>query len=231
MTLKRWGIMMTTIVAGILFAALALSVVILRAEKADFMARLADYEMMGEEFEREWMELRWQHDLAVEFGFNPLIVDMVIHEAKEALDDPEGNDEEFRLIQTHEYLTHIFLSLIYTESRGNPAAVGDKGKARGLTQIWLSTAREYSDDVTAAQLLDPGVNIEISFIHFRHLLTKYRGNFTLALLAWNRGKGRVDELIAWGESPANGFGARVFSVSSDSTRVAVATSVRQMGRR
>ncbi len=165
----------------------------------------------------EFLELKRRHDLAIEFGFNPIIVEIVDNQSREAVSDPDSG-EQFRLIQTHEYLTHIFLSLIYTESKGFVEARGDKGKAHGLTQIWLSTARMYSDDVTSSQLMDPQVNIELSFIHFRHLLEKYRGNFTLALLAWNRGPGKVDKVIAWGQSPANGYGARVFSASVTASR-------------
>ena len=175
----------------------------------------------------ELTEIRRRHDLAIEFGFQPIIVEIVDHHSRAAI--ATGGDE-FRLIQTHEYLTHIFLSLIYAESRGNFSAVGDKGKARGLTQIWTTTAQEYVEDVSAEELLDPGVNIEISFAHFQKLLVDYRGNFTLALLAWNRGAGRVNELIAWGQSPANGYGERVFSASIEASRFSVSVSTLGRGR-
>lgn len=179
-------------------------------------ADLADAVYLAETAVAETREYKRKHDLAVEFGFNPIIVEIVDNQSREAIADQTG--DEFRLIQTHEYLTHIFLSLIYTESQGKIDARGDKGKAYGLTQIWLSTARDYVDDLEPGMLYDPQVNVEISFLHFRHLLTEYRGNFTLALLAWNRGKGRVDKIIAWGESPANGYGARVFNASVSASR-------------
>ena len=161
-------------------------------------------------------QLKRKHDLAIEFGFNPMIVEIVDDQAKKAILTAKG--DEFRLIQTQEYLTHIFLSLIYVESKGVIDARGDKGKAYGLTQIWLSTARDYVDNLEPHQLYDPQINIEVSFLHFRHLLTEYRGNFTLALLGWNRGESRVDKLIAWGDSPANGYGAKVFNASVTATR-------------
>ena len=171
-----------------------------------------------QEVSQNFGELQRLHDLAIEFGFKPIIVDIVDHHSQALL--REGGPE-FRLIQTPEYLTHIFLSLIYAESKGNSGAVGDKGKARGLTQIWTSTARQYAKDITPQALLDPGTNIEISFLHFRKLLQDYRGNFTLVLLAWNRGPGRVNELIRWGQSPANGYGEKVFSASVTASRFAV----------
>ena len=170
----------------------------------------------------ETAEYKRKHDLAIEFGFNPIIIEIVDDQSRKAMLTAKG--DEFRLIQTQDYLTHIFLSLIYVESKGNVKARGDKGKAYGLTQIWLSTARDYVDNLEPAMLYDPQINVEVSFLHFRHLLSEYRGNFTLALLAWNRGKGRVDKMISWGESPANGYGAKVFNASVVATRYALAAN-------
>jgi len=190
-------------------------------QEEDFQTSLADAFRITETAVYEGSELKRKHDLAVEFGFNPIIVEIVDDQSRKAMLTAKG--DEFRLIQTHEYLTHIFLSLIYTESQGNIKARGDKGKAYGLTQIWLSTARDYVDNLEPAMLYDPQINVEVSFLHFRRLLTQYRGNFTLALLAWNRGESRVDKIIAWGESPANGFGAKVFNASVMATRYNLAT--------
>ena len=164
----------------------------------------------------ETAEYKRYHDLAIEFGFSPIIIEIVDDQSRKAI--ASGIGDEFRMIRTSEHLTHIFLSLIYVESQGDVKARGDKGKAYGLTQIWLSTARDYVDNLEPADLYDPQINVEVSFIHFRSLLAKYRGNFTLALLAWNRGSGRVDKLIAWGESPANGYGAKVFNASVTANR-------------
>ncbi len=185
-------------------------------EKERHEAALADALHIAQTAVTEQADLKRRHDLAIEFGFNPIIIEIVDEESRKALETAKG--DEFRLIQTQEYLTHIFLSLIYTESKGVIDARGDKGKAYGLTQIWLSTARDHIADLSPASLYDPQTNIEVSMLHFRQLLKQYRGNFTLALLAWNRGAGRVDKMISWGESPANGYGARVFSASVTATR-------------
>jgi len=150
------------------------------------------------------------YSLSVEFGFDPLIVELVNHEAAEVMKEV---GEEWRLIQTPQYLTYLMLSLIAVESNGNTWAIGDKGKARGLTQIWTPTAKLYQEDITAAALLNPQVNIEISFKHFHALLKKYYGNFTLVLYAWNRGSGKVDRLIAYGRAVENGYGHKVYNAS------------------
>lgn len=159
----------------------------------------------------ESADLKRRYELAIEFGFNPIIIEIVDHYAATEILNATG--DTYRLIRTREYLTHIFLSMIYVESKGEVDARGDKGKAYGLTQIWLSTARDYEEKITARQLMDPDANIRIAFQHFNFLLKTYRGNFTLALLAWNRGQNRVDKMISWGQSPANGYGAKVFNAA------------------
>lgn len=153
--------------------------------------------------------LSYVNDLAVEFSMDPAIVTLVDRYSREYMDD---GGPEWRLVRTPEFMSYIMLSLIYVESKGNTEAVGDGGKARGLTQIWLSTAREYGD-VTAEQLHLPETNISFAFKHFQHLLQKYRGNLALALYAWNRGTGRVDKLLLYGESPENGYAKKVYEAA------------------
>lgn len=153
--------------------------------------------------------LRYINDLAVEFSMDPMIVLLVDHYSRDYL-KTEG--PEWRLLKTPEFLTYIMLSLIYTESKGRASAIGDGGKARGLTQIWVTTAKQYGN-VTAKELLDPEVNISFAFKHFHHLLQKYRGNLAVALYAWNRGSGKVDKLLIYGESPQNGFGKKVYEAA------------------
>lgn len=155
------------------------------------------------------------YNLSVEFGFDPLVVELVNFEAKEVM---KVGGNEWRLIQTPAYLTYLMLSLIAVESNGNTWAIGDKGKARGLTQIWTTTAKLYQEDITAEALLNPQVNIEISFKHFHSLLKKYYGNFGLVLYAWNRGSGKVDRLIAYGRAVENGYGRKVYTAALNQNR-------------
>jgi soluble lytic murein transglycosylase-like protein len=162
-----------------------------------------------EKEERE--EEQWLYNLAVEFQTNPLIVDLVDHFAKEHMRREE--EKEWRLIQNHRSLTYLFLSLIQVESNHEPNAVGDNGKARGLTQIWVTTAQQYEPEVTDMELLNPTTNIRVGLIHYHELLKRYKGNPWLANLAWNRGERRVDDLISYGQSPANGYGERVFTAA------------------
>lgn len=170
------------------------------------LADLAEQnQMLLEKSER----LSYVNDLAVEFSMDPAIVTLVDRYSREYM---EAGGPEWRLVRTPEFMSYIMLSLIYVESKGNTEAVGDGGKARGLTQIWLSTARDYGE-VTAEQLHLPETNISFAFKHFQHLLQKYRGNLALALYAWNRGTGRVDRLILYGESPENGYAKKVYEAA------------------
>jgi len=153
--------------------------------------------------------LSYVYNLAIEFSMDPAIVTLIDRYSREYM---KNGGPEWRLVRTPEFMSYIMLSLIYVESNGNPNAVGDGGKARGLTQIWVSTAREYGN-VTAAQLLRPETNLSFAFKHFQHLLQKYRGNLALALYAWNRGSGTVDKLLVYGESPQNGYAKKVYEAA------------------
>jgi len=167
-------------------------------------------QMLTEETEH----LSYVNDLAIEFSMDPAIVTLVDRYSREYMKD---SGPEWRLVRTPEFMSYIMLSLIYVESKGNSDAVGDGGKARGLTQIWVSTAREYGE-VTPEQLQRPETNISFAFKHFQHLLQKYRGNLALALYAWNRGSGRVDKLLLYGESPQNGYAEKVYEAALVSNR-------------
>jgi len=147
--------------------------------------------------------------LALEFSLDPAIVVLVDRYSREYMKE---SGPEWRLVRTPEFMSYIMLSLIYVESKGNTHAVGDGGRARGLTQIWVSTAQDYGE-VTAEALHSPETNISFGFKHFHQLLKKYQGNFALTLYAWNRGSRKVDRLLAYGESPGNGYARKVYEAA------------------
>ncbi len=158
---------------------------------------------------RENEQLSYINFLSVEFSMDPRIVVLVDHYSRKHM---KNGGSEWKLLRTPEFMTYVMLSLIYAESKGDTNAVGDRGKARGLTQIWVSTAQQY-DDVTGEELLQPETNIRFAFQHFHHLLKKYRGNLALALYSWNRGSGKVDKLLRYGESPQNEYATKVYEAA------------------
>ena len=181
----------------------------LRQQSVQFEEEKAALSEENQTLKEEIERLSYVYDLAVEFSMDPKIVVLVDNYSREYMKD---GGPEWRLIRTPEFMSYIMLSLIYVESKGNTHAVGDRGKARGLTQIWVSTAQDYGD-VTAEQLHRPGTNLSFAFKHFHHLLKKYQGNLALTLYAWNRGSRKVDQLLRYSESPGNGYVEKVYQAA------------------
>jgi soluble lytic murein transglycosylase-like protein len=77
--------------------------------------------------------------------------------------------------------------------------------ALGYTQLQLATARFYDSTLTEARLLDRDTNLRIGFRFLQDLLKHFDGDMNLALLAYNRGPGRVEEILAQGGDPKNGY--------------------------
>jgi soluble lytic murein transglycosylase-like protein len=81
--------------------------------------------------------------------------------------------------------------------------------AIGFTQVLPSTARLYEPGLTAEQLYDRDTNLRIGFRYLRDLLDRYPSNMSLALLAYNRGPGKVEELLGAGRDPQNGYATSI----------------------
>jgi soluble lytic murein transglycosylase-like protein len=98
--------------------------------------------------------------------------------------------------------------LVRTES-GFMQNAKSKVGALGFTQVLPSTARLYEPGLTNKQLFDRSTNLRLGFRYLRDLLERYDGNLRLALLAYNRGPGRVQELLDAGRDPQNGYSTAV----------------------
>jgi soluble lytic murein transglycosylase-like protein len=98
--------------------------------------------------------------------------------------------------------------LVRTESGFSPGAKSKAG-AVGYTQVLPSTARLYEPGLTNKQLFDRSTNLRLGFRYLRDLLERYDGNLRLALLAYNRGPGKVQELLDAGRDPQNGYSTAV----------------------
>lgn len=83
--------------------------------------------------------------------------------------------------------------------------------AVGLAQVQLGTARFYRPGITLEQLMDPATNLSIGFRYLRDLLGTYQGNLRLALLAYNRGPAKVNQLLDGGREPHGGYARTVLS--------------------
>lgn len=106
----------------------------------------------------------------------------------------------------------LAFALVKVESNFNAAVVSRAG-AIGYTQILPSTARLYEPGLTIAQLHGRDTNLRLGFRYLHDLLGRFDGTpdtqLRLALLAYNRGPARVQELLDAGRNPHNGYATTV----------------------
>src|SRR6476646_2782008 len=101
---------------------------------------------------------------------------------------PPGNFREAvdRIAQKNQLPPQLVHSVIKVESNYNPNAISPKG-AQGLMQLIPSTARRFG--VTNA--FNPVENVEGGARYLRYLVDLYKGDYRLALAAYNAGEGAV----------------------------------------
>ena len=160
--------------------------------------------------ETELEYMRMIYSMAVEFNLSPLIVAQIYQEANK-IDMQDWIT--WRFVNSPQYFTYLMCSIISVESRGVSTAVGDDGKAFGLTQMWMSTAKMYDKDVTQNKLLNPHSHIPLAVKHFVYLLEESNGNIGIAIIKWNRGEARVERMLNAGLNPENGYVGRVMSAA------------------
>lgn len=106
----------------------------------------------------------------------------------------------------------LIFRLIWAESRFKTNCIGDVGEI-GLMQIKYATALQIDPGATRKKLFDPAYNIRIGIKHLKDHLHFFRGDTRLALLAYNRGRGKVNQLLQMGENPANGYVKKVLETN------------------
>jgi soluble lytic murein transglycosylase-like protein len=98
--------------------------------------------------------------------------------------------------------------LVKTESMFDERAVSPVG-ARGLTQVMPRTAAWLVPGTRTQDLYDRQTNLRLGFTYLDQMITKYKGDVRLALLAYNRGPGTVDRVLKRGGNPDNGYADKV----------------------
>ena len=98
----------------------------------------------------------------------------------------------------------LAFELVRVESGFNQRAVSPVG-ALGYTQLMPATAAILVPGITRERIFDRETNLRLGFRFLRGLVNHYHGDIRLALLAYNRGPARVDQLLAAGIDPANGY--------------------------
>ncbi len=112
--------------------------------------------------------------------------------ARKAAEDavePRGINETVEAIAATQSLPpELVHSVIKVESNYNPLAVSSKG-AQGLMQLMPATARRFG----VANAFDPIDNIQGGTKYLKYLLDLYKGDYNLALAAYNAGEGAVEK--------------------------------------
>jgi soluble lytic murein transglycosylase len=109
-------------------------------------------------------------------------------EAKPAKAPPPSNFREAvdRIAERNQLPPLLVHSVIKVESNYNPNAISPKG-AQGLMQLIPSTARRFG----VSNAFNPVENVEGGARYLRYLLDLYKGDYRLALAAYNAGEGAV----------------------------------------
>ena len=94
--------------------------------------------------------------------------------------------------------------LVKIESQFNRKAKSAM-QAYGYTQLQVATAKFYQPGIKEKDLYDRETNLRLGFRFLNELLARFHYDVHLALLAYNRGPARVDEILAQGGNPANGY--------------------------
>lgn len=102
----------------------------------------------------------------------------------------------------------VAFGLVRTESGFSNRATSPVG-AIGMAQLMPRTAAWVRPGTTVSQLRDPALNLDVGFEYLRQLIDRYDGNVEMALLAYNRGPGTVDRIVARGGNPDNGYPSAV----------------------
>jgi soluble lytic murein transglycosylase-like protein len=94
--------------------------------------------------------------------------------------------------------------LVKIESQFNRKAKSAM-RAFGYTQLQVATARFYQPGIKETDLYDRDTSLRLGFRFLNELLARFHYDVHLALLAYNRGPARVDQILADGGNPANGY--------------------------
>ena len=97
--------------------------------------------------------------------------------------------------------------LVRVESGFDPRAKSRAG-AIGLTQVLPSTARLYEPGLSVEQLYEPATNLRLGFRYLHDLMARY-GTLNHALVAYNSGPGKLQDLLDAGREPKSAYAHRV----------------------
>ncbi|HJU91151.1 MAG TPA: transglycosylase SLT domain-containing protein [Gemmatimonadaceae bacterium] len=94
--------------------------------------------------------------------------------------------------------------VVRIESEFNERATSPVG-AIGLTQLMPATAKYFDKNITKERLYNRETNLRIGFRYLRALIAENKGDVPMALVVYNRGPVAVQNAVAQGLDPRNGY--------------------------
>jgi len=88
----------------------------------------------------------------------------------------------------------LIKAIIGAESSFNPSA--QSSSSYGLMQVYPPTAQTVRPGTTAAQLLDPAINIHVGTAYLRRLLNQFGDDIQAVISAYNAGPGNAKRATA-----------------------------------
>ncbi len=126
---------------------------------------------------------------------------------------------------------YLVAAVIRTESKFRPDAISKQG-ARGLMQIMPDTGRWAAEQLGIAYepdlLFDADYNVRLGCWYLDELRTEFGGDMTLALAAYNGGRGNVAKWLR--ENQWTGEHTTLEQIPFRETRTYVAHVLRDVGR-
>lgn len=116
----------------------------------------------------------------------------------------EYKDEVLEYSKKYNLDPYLVFAVINTESGFDKHATSSKD-ARGLMQITQSTAKEVNeitnsvDSLNEENIYNEDINIELGCQYLASLISRYNGNYYLAICSYNAGIGNVAKWISQGQ--------------------------------
>ena len=122
-----------------------------------------------------------------------LFISSIKFVAKKFIFPLKYKEQVFKYSDEYNVDPYLIYAVIKAESKFNPNAISNKD-AKGLMQLLETTASEISI-YEILDLFDVDINISLGTKYLSSLVSRYNGNYYLAICAYNAGMGNLDKWL------------------------------------